>query len=378
MADNVAATPPVSREPIRLKPDDVLFFNRQLASMARLNMPIAKGLRILSREVKDASFKQLIDEVQHDLDEGRSLQDALRKHPETFSTLHLEIIRAGESTGNLSVILDELNAHTEAMQRVKNRVVEAITYPAVISTAILMFVLFFLVFVAPQFEEMLIKREVMAAGVEAVDASSATANLPPMTRVLFAVSNVVAARAFGVPVVAIGLLVAAVALGALTLRKVRRMGEEYDDVLFSAPVFGKLFERAALMKITRTMRDLLQNGVSMVETLRLTARTVGQNRIGRKLDELRAAVEEGGSFSRNLAGGDVFPETMVWKLQMAEEKGIIEEALGELAAEFDLAVDQQTTLITKFLSPLLLILMGGVVFLMFLACFVPLTQMYGG
>ncbi|MBX3471568.1 MAG: type II secretion system F family protein [Planctomycetes bacterium] len=374
MTENAQAT---TRAPIRLQPEDVLFFNRQLASMARLNMPIAKGLRILAREIKDDSFRRLVEEVQHDLDEGRSLQEALSKHPETFSSLHLEIIRAGESTGNLAVILDELNSHTEAMRRVKTRVVEAITYPAVISTAIFLFVLFFLVFVAPQFEEMLVKRDALAGAVEASPGEPGL-KLPTSTRVLFAVSNVVGVQVLGFPVVALGIVAAVVVLAGFGLRKVRRMGEEYDDVLLSVPLFGKLFERAALMKVTRTMRDLLLNGVSMVEALRLTGRTVGQNRIARKLDELRAAVEEGGSFSRNLAGGDVFPETMVWKLQMAEEKGIIEEALAELAQEFDLAVDQQTTLITKFLSPLLLIFMGGVVFLMFLACFVPLTNMYGG
>lgn len=370
---------------IRLRPEDVLFFNRQLASMARLNMPIAKGLRILAREVKDPAFKQLVEEVQHDLDEGRTLQEALGKHPESFSSLHLEIIKAGETTGNLSVILDELNAHTESMQRVKSRVVEAVTYPAVISTAIFGFVMFFLVFVAPQFQEMLTKSQVMssasAMAAEADDRApdEEPSRLPLTTRGLFAVSNVVGFRVFGgFPVVAVLLLVGGAVVGALALRKVRRMGEEYDDVLFSAPIFGKLFERAALMKITRTMRDLLLNGVSMVETLRLTARTVGKNRIAQKLEDLRAAVEEGGSFSRNLAAGDVFPETMVWKLQMAEEKGIIEDALGELATEFEHAVDAQTTLITKFLSPLLLLLMGGVVFLMFLACFVPLTTMYQG
>lgn len=377
---------------IRLRPEDVLFFNRQLASMARLNMPIAKGLRILAREVRDPAFKQLVEEVQHDLDEGRTLQEALGKHPESFSSLHLEIIKAGETTGNLSVILDELNAHTESMQRVKSRVVEAVTYPAVISTAIFGFVMFFLVFVAPQFQEMLTKSQVMAsvnAGAVERDEHAATeepSKLPLTTRGLFGLSDFVGFRIFGTegqtgsgfPIIAVLLVVGGGVGGALALRKVRRMGEEYDDVLFSAPVFGKLFERAALMKITRTMRDLLLNGVSMVETLRLTARTVGQNRIARKLEDLRAAVEEGGSFSRNLAAGDVFPETMVWKLQMAEEKGIIEDALGELATEFELAVDAQTTLITKFLSPLLLVFMGGVVFLMFLACFVPLTTMYQG
>lgn len=365
--------------PIRLKPDDVLFFNRQLASMARLNMPIAKGLRILAREVQDADFKRLIEEIQHDLDEGKPLIDALARHPETFNRLQLEIIKAGEQTGNLAVILEELNAHTEAMKRIKARVVEAVTYPAVISAVIFVFVLFFLVFVAPQFEEMLVKKQAMGSvQVEAVEGGEEPAKLPSTTRFLFALSAIVGFRVVGVPIVMFLVIVGGAAGAVLLFRKLQRMGEEYDDVLFSMPLFGKLFEQAALMKVTRTMRDLLNNGVSMVETLRLTSSTVGQNRIARKLDELRAAVEEGGSFSRNLAGGSVFPDTMVWKLQMAEEKGIVEDALKELAQEFEIGVDQQTTLITKFLSPLLLVLMGGIVFLLFLACFVPLTTMYKG
>ena len=114
----------------------------------------------------------------------------------------------------------------------------------------------------------------------------------------------------------------------------------------------------------------------MVQTLRLTSRTVGNNRVERKLTELLTAVEEGGSFSRNLTAGNVFPDTMVWKLQMAEEKGVIEDALKELASEFESDVEQQTTIITKLLSPLLLLGMAVIVFLLFMATFIPLTQMY--
>jgi type II secretory pathway component PulF len=132
------------------------------------------------------------------------------------------------------------------------------------------------------------------------------------------------------------------------------------------------------------MRDLLMNGVSMVQTLRLASRAAGENRVAKKLSELLAAVEEGGSFSRNLSTGEggvrdrspVFPDTMVWKLQMAEEKGIVEDALAELSREFEAEVDDRTTIITKLLSPLLLVAMASVVFLMFLAAFVPMTEMF--
>jgi len=362
--------PQTTASPIRLKADDVLFLNRQLASMARLNMPLAKGLRILARDVDDPDFRAVIEGIQQDLDEGVGLQEAMARYPETFSNLHLEIVRAGESTGNLAVILEELNSHTDAMRRIKARIVEAITYPVVISIVIFLFSLFFLLFVAPDFENMILERFASRAALNDPGDADPLRGFPA-TKLLFGASHLL-----WNPVILVAVIGLALGGAVYLFRKVSRMGDEYDDVLFRLPLFGKLFEGAALMKITRTMRDLLLNGVSMVETLRLTGRTVGRNRIQQKVDELRLAVEEGGSFSRNLAGGDVFPDTMVWKLQMAEEKGIIEEALRELASEFELQVDRQTTLITKLLSPLLMVAMGGVVFVMFVACFVPLMSVY--
>src|SRR3954447_3409188 len=141
-----APLPPPSEvtRPYRISADQLLFFNRQLASMARLNMPLAKGLRILAREVDDPEFKGLLESIQRDLDEGVPLQNALMKHPETFSTLYVEILRAGETTGNLAVILDELTQYSEAMLRVKNRIREAILYPLVIMCVVFGFTLFFL------------------------------------------------------------------------------------------------------------------------------------------------------------------------------------------------------------------------------------------
>ena len=354
-------TPSAPGSRISLSQDEVQFFNRQLASMARLNMPIAKGLRILARDVESADFKALIESVQQDLDEGLTLQEALSKYPETFSALQLQVIKAGESTGNLALILEELNAHNLSMKRIKSRVLEAITYPALIGTVMFAFLVFFLYFVAPNFQSMLEGRS---------KAIGTSAELPLLTRSLFAASELVQN-----PLILGLILTLAAAVLVFGIRKVIKMGDEYDDFLFGLWLFGPLFERAALMKVTRTMRDLLRNGISMVETLRLAGNTVGKNRIQDKLIQLRLAVEEGGSFSRNLAGGDVFPDTMVWKLQMAEEKGIVEDALEELAGEFEVAVDERTTLITKVLSPMMMIVMGGMVFLMFMACFLPLTKM---
>src|SRR5262245_9225998 len=188
--------------------------------MARLNMPIAKGLRILAREIDDPEFKLLVEEIQRDLDEGVTLQDALSKHPETFSNLYIEILKAGETTGNLAVILDELTSHSEAMLRVKIRIREALMYPAVITTVITGFVLCFLVFVAPEFQDILVKTR---GGLENPEGA---AQLPWLTRGLFFLSSVVRTWWFSLPLLAAGIV------GLVYLvRRLRSMGERYDEML---------------------------------------------------------------------------------------------------------------------------------------------------
>lgn len=330
---------------VRLNAKQLAFFNRQLASMARLNMPLAKGLRIMAREVSDGEFRELIEGVQRDLEEGRTLQESLAKYPDSFGEIYIELLRAGESTGNLAVILDELTRYTETLERVKTRLRDAMLYPAVVCLLTVLFVFFFFWFLIPNF-----KRLYESAGL------LHTVGGP--TRTLFLISDFLSNPL----TIVFGVLLGG-ALIFLLVRKVRQGWETYDEFMFRLPLFGKLIRMATLLKVTRTMRDLLINGVSMVNTLKLTARIAGNNRIRRKLDEIRAAVEEGGSFSKSLTG-DVFPETMVWKLQMGEEKGIVEESLGEVAAEFENDIESETSYLTAVISPLMLV--GMACILMFL------------
>lgn len=359
--ESQAATSVVSSR-IKLQPHQILFLNRQLASMARLNMPLAKGIKILAKEVKEDNFRAVLVSVQKDLEEGIPLSEALGKYPNSFSKLYLEVLKTGESSGNLAAILEELTSYSEAMAKIKNRIQEALMYPAIISGIIVVFVIFFLTYITPKIIKMM---DSVPGGFERM-----RAELPGYSRAVFAASDYAREPLISIPLFLIFFA------GVLALfQTFRRMGDSYDEILFRVPVFGQLFHRATLMKLTRTMRELLTNGVSMVNTLRLSTNIVGENRVKTKLEELTAAVEEGGSFSRNLASGQVFPETMVWKLQMAEEKGIVEDALNELAHEFESEVDSLTTLITKLLSPMMLVIMAGIVFVLFVATFMPLSQM---
>lgn len=349
----------------KLLPAQVHFFNRQVASMARLQMPLAKGVKILAREVDEGNFRVVLESVQRDLEEGKPLSEALAKFPGSFSKLYLEVLRTGERSGNFAAILDELTSYSETMVKIRNRISTAMLYPALIATVSFLFVSVYLTSIAPRTKEMITSS---VGGGEIGETSLQSLNI--LTRFVFLLSDL-ALNPFVSGVVLLGIA----ALVFVAVRMFLRMGESYDDFLFRIPLFGKLFQRATLMKMTRTMRELLMNGLSMVNTLRLTANIVGENRVKSKLLEIAGAVEEGAPFSRNLASGDLFPDTMVWKLQMAEEKGIVEDALRELSHEFESEVDARTNLITNFLSPFMLILMALVVLVLFAATFGPLFRL---
>lgn len=374
MSDDTATTPTMagaataSTRQAKLQPHQVLFFNRQLASMARLNMPLAKGVKILAREVDEESFRVVLEGVQRDLEEGVPLSTALAKYPESFSRLYLEVLKSGEASGNLAGILEELSTYSETMARIKSQIISALLYPAIIFLGMGGFVLFFLTYLTPIIKKMIEDQKAM---VDATAAARMDDAIPFYSKWVFGASDLFLSPLFSIPFALAILLAIGWAVNTLI-----KMGDSYDDVLFRLPLFGKLFQRATLMKLTRTMRELLLNGVSMVNTLRLATNVVGDNRFKTKLQEVTTAVEEGGSFSKNLASGDIFPDTMVWKLQMAEEKGIVEDALKELSREFEAEVENLTVFVTKVLSPALLIVTFVVLLILVAATFVPLTKLH--
>jgi type IV pilus assembly protein PilC len=343
------AAPP---ERIRLNAKQLAFFNRQLASMARLNMPLAKGLRIMAREVSDHDFRTLIEGVQKDLEEGRTLEESLARYPKSFSAIYVELLRAGETTGNLAVVLDELTRYTETLHRVRTRLRDAMLYPAVVLGLTFFFALFFFWMLVPNFKSLY-----WSAGLIGPDGELNPA-VSTYTRWIFAASDFLRNPLTIIFGFTLGGMVA-----WFGFQRIKRGWEGYDDFMFRLPLFGELVKMATLLKVTRTLRDLLVNGVSMVNSLRLTARVAGNNRIRRKLEEIRGAVEEGQSFSKALTP-DVFPETLIWKLQMGEEKGIVEDALGEIATEVESDLDSATSYLAAVISPLMLLCMALV--LMFL------------
>ncbi len=347
--------------------EQVLFLNRQIASMARLNMPLSKGLTILAREVTDANFSRMINQIRNDLDEGKTLHDALARYPASFSRVYLEILKAGESTGNLAVILDELAAYSETMLRVRDKIVDSLTYPLVMTGVTFGFLLLFIFAAVPTLRE-IFDPTLQAAGPVG---SPVVPDVPWVARLIYSLSDILHH-----PVFAPLILVVVVALGWGLLRFLRSQREAYDQVMFRLPIFGPLFHKATLLKVCRTLRDLLSNGVSMVQSLRLAGNIIGQNVVRDKLTQITEGVEQGESFGKYLGGDkpNVFPDTIVWKLQIAEEKGIVEQALGEVSDDLERQINSVATRISKLMGPFIMLFLCVVVGFVAASFYLPMFE----
>lgn len=347
------------KKKLRITPQQLMFLNNQLASMVRLDLSIPLGFQSLAREVKDSAFKYLIEEVERDLSQGVPLMESLQKFPSSFPPLYLQILKAGETTGNLATVLYQLSKYSETMYRVKNRIRDAVSYPMFILLASGVLLLYMLLSAVPQFKSLF-------------DASQAK-NYPVITKVVFFLSDFALTPSYSIPfsIVLLGVV-------AFIFLKIRSAIEGASEVIFHFPLFGTLFKKAAFLKICRTMADLLKNGVSMVETLGLPSDIAGKNKIKEALVDMKGAVENGERMSSKLQEKKIFPETMIWKLQMAEERGILEEALEELAFQYEEELEAAASRVMRIIEPVMLMFIAIMIGTLVLALYLPLFQASSG
>ncbi len=368
MADNIEADfqnlvhlGPEKTAGTKISVEQLLFFNRQLASMARLDLPLARGLKSLTSEVKDARFREVVETVQQDMEQGIPLQEALGRFPNIFSPQYLEILRAGESTGNLAQVLDELANYSEEMEDTRRKLLQAISYPIAVASVASVMIFFILFKAVPQFKSLL-----QRTGGENLD------DLYFLTKFTFFLSDFLHNYALAIPT----FFLALGGLGFLFVY-VRNSIRQTDDYLLRMPVFGTLFRQVTLFKICRTLSDLLESGVSIIEALNLTSRTAGANRFRTALEDMRNSVENGERMSEQCRRSNVFPETMVWKLTMGEERGMLEESLDELSGYYKRELGISSVRIQNILEPFFLLLISGIVGLIVISLYIPLFRIGG-
>ena len=337
----------------KVKLEEVVIFSRQLATMVDSGIPLVQALDILCEQIEKPLFKNILVKIKDDIETGSSLSDALARHPSVFSTLYINMVRAGESSGALDDILDRLAAYLEKANMLQRKVKSSLIYPAVVVTMAILITLVMLLKVIPTFKGIF---------------SMLGGTLPLPTRILIFVSDTIR-EMFLFVATGVGVVVFAAGKYIRTPK-----GKEYFDMMLLAmPVLGPLFRKVAVAKFTRTFATLIKSGVPILVSLEIVAKTSGNAVIEKAVESVRAGIRQGENIADPLAKSGAFPPMVVRMIKVGEQTGELEKMLTKISDFYEDQVDAAVSGLTSLIEPLIIaflgVVIGGIVIAMFLPVF---------
>jgi type IV pilus assembly protein PilC len=338
-----------------VKTKDIVIFTRQFATMINAGLPLVQSLDILAKQTENKAFAKVIGRVQHDVESGNTLADALRQHPRVFTDLYVNMVAAGEVGGILDVILLRLATFLEKNDALARKIKGAMVYPAVILVVAVAAVATLLIVVIPTFQQMF-----EGAGVA----------LPGPTQFVIWLSAMLQAYWY-----VIGGVIAAVVILIRQIYKTSAGRLAIDQMLLRAPIFGNLLRKTAVARFTRTLGTLVSSGVAILEGLEITARTAGNRVIHDAVMESRASIAGGETIAEPLKRAGVFPPMVVQMINVGEQTGGLDEMLTKIADFYDDEVDQAVEALLSALEPIMIVFLGGIVGGMIVAMYLPIFDM---
>jgi type IV pilus assembly protein PilC len=334
---------------------ELVLFSRQLSTLVSAGVPIVQGLTILVDQAETPVFKKVVQGIREDIEQGISIADAMKKHPEGFTELYVSMIRAGEVGGILDTILERLSTYLESAEELKAKIKGAMVYPGVISCVAGGVTLFLLMFVIPTFQSVF---------------ASFGAELPLPTRILIDLSNFL--RNFFYLVIAVPI---AALIGFNKFKATEKGHFMVDSFSLKIPIFGMLLKKVAVAKFSRTLGTLIKSGVPILQALDTVGKTSGNKVIEDAISHARESIREGERMAEPLRKTNVFPPMVVQMISIGEETGNLDIMLTKIADFYDSEVDVAVKALTSMIEPLVIVGMGLVVGAIVLAMFMPMFEM---
>ena len=331
----------------------ILLFTGQLAAMLGGGLHLVRILTALAAESTHKVFTKVLEKVRDDITAGSSFADSLGHHPHVFNQLYISIVRAGEVSGSLPVVLDTLTIYLEKTDAVRRKVKGAIAYPAVILTVAVLIVMFMIIKIVPIFENVYAK---------------ANARLPLPTRVLILVSNTM--RNYVLLVILTLLLLGAILFAISQTPSGRRF---FDTLKLRMPLFGSLIRKSIMARTCRTLSVLLNAGIPLIEAMETVSKVSGNSVIEFALTDATQRMRNGGTIAETLRETGHFPAMITQLVATGEESGTLPTMLAKAANYYEQQVDQAVATLSSLIEPIMIVVMGavagGVIFALYLPIF---------
>lgn len=338
----------------RIKPNDIMVFARQMATMIRAGIPLLQAFQVVAESLKKPAMAMLVQQLLNDVSSGASFSDALSRHPKHFDRLFVNLIYAGEQSGALDKMLDRVAAYKEKVESLKARVKKALWYPAAVMVVGITVTMLLLVKVVPQFESMF---------------NNFGAELPALTQMTVNLSEL-AQRYW---LAALGAVVASVMLIKFSVKRSPKVAYFMHALLLRLPVIGDILHKSSIARFARTLATTFASGVPLVEGLDTAAGAAGNKVYEHAIVQARQDVATGQQLNFAMRMTNRFPALAIQMVSIGEESGSLDAMLNRVADYYEEEVDNKVDALTSLMEPVIIVvlgvLVGGVVVSIYLPIF---------
>ncbi len=343
----------------KVSPQQAATFYAQLASLVRSGVPLMRSLNVLYEQASNDALKAVLEDIRGRVEEGEALDVAMARHPRAFNDMAVNMVKAGAEGGFLEDALERVAAFTEEQEDLKGRTVSALAYPiflAVVGSGILTFLL---VFFVPRFEELFARlRE--------------RNQLPPITDWLLWFSGTL--NSYGLLIIA-GLVVLFFYLR--TQLQTETGKRRFDYFKIKVPLLGGIMLDLAVARFCRVLGTMLKNGVPILRALEISREAAGNRILATAIENASENISSGESLAAPLGSSGYFPKTVVEMISVAEESNSLDRVLVEIADSLERRTSRRLDLAVRFLEPMMLLVMAGVVLVVVIALLLPVFRMSG-
>lgn len=340
----------------RVKTNDLAVFSQQFSAMINAGITVVDSLEILREQIEHTKLKEVIINIQEEVETGTSLSEAMGKHPDVFPDLYCQMVKAGETGGILDKVLIQLAEHYERQDEINGKIKSSLYYPLTIMLVAVVVVVFLMIQVVPQFVSMF---------------ASFGGILPLPTRILLSVSGFLQKYWWIVFLFIFLLLI-------LIFKYIQTPEGKYkfDQVMLKLPVIGKMMKKIYLSRFANTLSILLGSGVSLLSALTIVEDIISNKVFARALTEVRSQVREGATFSEPLISTKLFPGMVIQMIKVGEEAGTLENMLKKISVYYDREVENSIDSSISLIEPVMIVILALVVGFIVVSIVMPMFDMF--
>ena len=334
---------------------DLMLFSRQMYTLMKAGVPMLRSLGGLQDSLSNPRLREVVADLRTSLDAGRELSAAMRRHPKVFSPFYVNLVRVGETTGQLEAVFLRLYEHLEFEKELRDRIKSALRYPAFVVLAMVLALAIINVVVIPAFAKVF---------------ASYKAQLPLMTRIVIGVSNFTVTYW---PLILIA--VSGAAVGFVLWKSSPRGKYQWDRTKLRIPIAGKIILKATLARFARSFALAMKSGVPIVQCLSTVAAVVENDFIAQRIEQMRDGVERGESVLRTATVAGIFTPVVMQMIAVGDETGELDDLLHEVAELYEREVDYEVKTLAAQIEPILIVFLGVMVLILALAVFLPMWDL---